>query len=113
MCQRAEMENIIRQLNKSVRTLFPGETADVILFGSYARNDETDGSDIDVIYLVDAPRSEIARKNWQLGEAAAAIMLEYGVVVSPIVENRDYFKKNSDVLPFFRNIIREGVRMSA
>lgn len=34
-----------------------------------------------------------------------------GSVVSPIVENRDYFNKN--VLPFYRNVDREGVRLGA
>jgi len=33
-------------------------------------------------------------------------------VVSPIVENRDYFHANAQLLPFFRNVQREGVAIS-
>ena len=55
----------------------------------------------------------IAERNWQLGEAAAAVLLEHGVVISPIVENREYFQEKVGVLPFFTNIQREGVRLSA
>lgn len=33
--------------------------------------------------------------------------------MSPIVENRDYFNENVDVLPFYRNIERKGVRLGA
>ena len=65
------------------------------------------------MYLVDAPRTAIAERNWQIGEAAALVLLEHGIVVSPIVENREYFRDKVDVLPFFTNIQREGVRMSA
>ena len=71
--------------------------------------DAEDGSDIDVMFLVDAPRQDIARQHWRFGEAAAEILLERGVLVSPVVEERAYYERNADVLPFFRNVRREGV----
>ena len=113
MCSRAKADQIIQQMSQSVRELFPGSSLEVILYGSYARQEETDESDIDVMYLVDAPRSVISERNWQLGEAAAAVLMEHGVMVSPVVENRDYFLEKSDTLPFFRNIQKERVRISA
>ena len=113
MCTSTELKIIIQQLVRSVRELFPQETPEVILFGSYARNDADDGSDIDVLLLMDASREEIAEKNWQVGEVAAELLLAHGIVVSPILENRDYYFTNMMLLPFFQNIQREGVRMSA
>ena len=110
---KAVAYQIITDMSKRIQDLFPGETIDIILFGSYARNEETDESDIDVIYLVDASKATISDRNWQIGEAAADLIMEYGVVISPIVENREYFQRNADVLPFFANIRREGVRISA
>lgn len=112
MCSQEEVSSIISQLSDDMRALFPNEHFDIILFGSYARNDAEDGSDIDVMYLVDTPRQSIAEKQWQIGEAAAELLLEHGIVVSPIVENRNYFRDNVDLLPFYRNIQREGVRVS-
>ena len=61
------------------------------------------------MFLVDAPRQDIARQHWRIGEAAAEILLERGVLVSPVVEERAYYERNADVLPFFRNVRREGV----
>ena len=113
MCSQDEARGIINQLSESISALFPQEQPDVILFGSYARNDAEDGSDIDVLYLIDAPRQTIAEKNWQIGAAAADLLMEHGIVVSPIVENRAYFHRNAETLPFFRNIQREGWRLSA
>ena len=86
---------------------------EAILFGSYARGDADPGSDIDVLILVDASRQDISAQNWQVGDMAAELLLNYGVVVSPIVENREYFNRNVNVLPFYRNVNREGVRISA
>ena len=75
MCSMDEAKRIVNQMSENIRSLFPQERPDVILFGSYARNMPEDGSDIDVMYLVDASRQEIADKNWQIGAAAANLLL--------------------------------------
>ena len=108
-----EVKKIIEELCGSLASLFPQDQIEAILFGSYARGDAEPGSDIDVLFLVDAARQDISARNWQIGDLAAELLLDYGIVVSPIVENRDYFNKNVDVLPFYRNVDREGVRLSA
>lgn len=107
-----ELAIIINKMNSVVTSLFRG-TPEVILYGSYARGDATEGSDVDLMLLVDSTREEIAAKSWQVGDAAAELLMEHGVVVSPIVENRSFYQANRAVLPFFRNIEQEGVRMLA
>ena len=113
MCSQSEVHAIIHELQNRLRALFPRDDFDVILFGSYARNEVRESSDIDVMFLVNAPRQAIVQRHWQIGEAAAEVLMEHGVVVSPIVENRDYFNAHAALLPFYRNIQREGVRISA
>ena len=108
-----EVRKIIAELCSIMASLFPQNQIEAILFGSYARGDAEPGSDIDVLILVDASRQDISAQNWQVGDMAAELLLNYGVVVSPIVENRDYFNRNMNVLPFYRNVDREGVRISA
>lgn len=113
MCTRQEVVKIITELCTGVAVLFPRNKIEAILFGSYARDDADFGSDIDVLFLVDASRQEILDCSWQVGNLAAELLLNYGVVVSPVVENRDYFHANLHLFPFYRNIEREGVRVSA
>ena len=113
MCTQIEVRTIVSQLREQLQYIFPQEQFDVILFGSYARNEANDDSDIDVLLLVDSSRQTIQEKLWQIGEAAAETLLSFGVVVSPIVENRAYYRDNADILPFFKNIQREGVGLSA
>jgi len=112
MCSQLEVRTIIAQLRKNLANIFPQEQLDVILFGSYARNDADDGSDIDVMFLVDSSRQNIQEKHWQIGDAAAEVLMDFGIVVSPVVENRAYYYANADMLPFFKNVQREGVRIS-
>ena len=113
MRTREEVLSIVRELCADLRRLFPGEIMDVILFGSYARETADEGSDIDVMILLDESRQRLAEKSWQVGEIAAELLLEHGVLVSPIVENREYFDQNVQTLPFFKCIQSEGVKISA
>lgn len=113
MLTNQEVGKIIETLCGSVASLFPQNKIEAILFGSYVRDDAEPGSDIDVLLLVDASRQDISAWNWQVGDVAAKLLLDYGIVVSPIVENRDYFNKNVDVSPFYRNVEREGVRLGS
>ncbi len=107
------VETIIHRLCDDLSSIFPGEKIDTILFGSYARGDAEFGSDIDVLVLVDSSRQTISQRNWRIGACASDLLFDYGVLVSPLVENREYFHSNVDVLPFYRNIQHEGVQISA
>lgn len=113
MTDRARIEKIVLNLQADIEKLFSEKGAESILFGSYARGDADSGSDIDVLILVQAAREAIAEKNWLVGEIAAEYLFDYNMVVSPIVENKDYFQRNLDVLPLFAVINREGVKISA
>ncbi len=108
-----EVNKIIEELCVSMASLFPQDQIEAILFGSYARGSAEPGSDIDVLILVDASRQDISARNWQVGDLAAEFLLDYGIVISPIVENRDYFNRNVNVLPFYRTVVQEGVRVGA
>ena len=83
MRSKDEVREIIARLNDRMAEIFPDEQMDVILFGSYARSDADDGSDIDVMFLVDAPRRSIMEKQWRIGEIAADVLMDSGAVVFP------------------------------
>ena len=113
MRTRQEVTTIVAELCSRIALLFPQDKIEAILFGSYARGDADSGSDIDVLFLVDASRQDISDRNWQIGDLAAELLLEHGIVVSPLVENREYFNRNLQVFPFYRSVAHEGVRIGA
>lgn len=113
MRTRQEVAAIVAELCSRIALLFPQDKIEAILFGSYARGDADPGSDIDVLILVDASRQDISDRNWQVGDLAAELLLDHGIAVSPLVENREYFNQNLQLFPFYRSIEREGVRISA
>jgi predicted nucleotidyltransferase len=112
MCSQQTLHEILERLCGELRELLGTPMQDVILFGSHARNEANDESDIDVMILSDMERDDISALQWKIGELAGDILLDYGVLVSPIVENRAFFQENQEIMPFFRNIHQEGVRIS-
>lgn len=93
MLTNQEVKKIVEELYGSIASLFSQNKIEAILFGSYARGGAEPGSDIDVLLLVNAPRQDISAHNWQVWDLATELLLDYGIVVSSIVENRDYFNK--------------------
>ena len=113
MCSQPQLERIIQELIQAVETICGARLCEAILFGSYARQDADDESDIDVMLLMDIPREELVQYRRALAEIAGALLCEHHIVVSPVMENADFFARNKALYPFFRNIDREGVRYAA
>lgn len=113
MCSQPQLEQIMQELIQAVEAMRGARLCETILFGSYARQDADEESDIDVMLLMDIPREELVQYRWALAEVAGAMLCEHSIVVSPVMENADFFARNKALYPFFMNINREGVRYAA
>jgi predicted nucleotidyltransferase len=80
---------------------------EVVVFGSYARGDVSDESDIDVLVIGDVKLDEVIDVSYPL-------LLKYGVYISPMVVTKKYYEflkfENTSLI---KNISREGVRVYA
>jgi uncharacterized protein len=97
-------EIILDLIKKSVRSTAPD--AELILYGSYARGDNREDSDIDILVLVDKEkitRDDRTKITYPLYE----IEFETGTVISPIVYSKQYWEKHR-ITPFYENVVREG-----
>lgn len=98
---------IVEELSRGIALLFPQNKIETILLGSHAGGDADPESDIDVLFLVNASRQDSSDKNWQIRDLAAELFLERSIAVSPLVESREYFARNLQVLPFCRRVERK------
>ena len=81
----------------------------ILLYGSYARGDANDESDIDIMILCDNPKEyvqEIEKKIWR---AVDKIGFDNDIMIQAVVQSKDFFQYWVDVLPFYRNVRDEGV----
>jgi len=78
----------------------------VILYGSYARGEQTEDSDVDVLVLTDPSLKPFeVRKN--LSGLLFDMLMDEGELVSVIVIPESYFDEHN--LPFMLNVRKEGV----
>lgn len=95
------------------KTIFGDDLVQVILYGSYARGDYDDQSDIDIVALVRCDRETISEKTAEMAKFASELDLSFGIMVSPSAIPYDEFLKYRDDLPYYANIAREGVGLIA
>ena len=83
----------------------------VILFGSYARGDFDSDSDIDFCILADVPRDEATKWRRDINNRIPKIDLEYDIIVSLHIINSTMFYNHIDILPYYKNVMQEGVEL--
>lgn len=110
MCNKSEAITILGEVIKAFREKCPGKLADAFLYGSYARGDYNEESDIDILLTADILPEEIMRYQKTLSGINSDLSLEHGVTVSALVKPAAQFNKYAAVLPYYQNVIREGIR---
>ena len=107
------ISDVMQEFAKSVRKILGNSLDSVIVYGSYARGDYSEFSDIDVMLLVSLGEEGIKKISDQISDLAFDFMMKYGVDISPVITNIDHFNYWADNLPYYRNVRDEGVRLSA
>lgn len=64
----------------------------VIVYGSYARGDYNENSDVDVMILVTLSDEQIKKTTDEVSDCAFDLLMMYGVEISPIVKNIELSK---------------------
>jgi len=108
-----ELDRILADAVKQVKAAFSEQLCSMILFGSYARGDYDEESDIDIALLFTCSRENVNQHIDSMAEISTELGLTYGVVVSFIAIPKDEYEKWLPALPFYQNIEREGVRLIA
>ncbi|HIT60314.1 MAG TPA: nucleotidyltransferase domain-containing protein [Candidatus Fimousia stercorigallinarum] len=98
---------------KNARKILGNSLDSVIVYGSYARGDYSEFSDIDVMLLVSLGDEDIKKISDQISDLAFDFMMKYSMDISPVITNTDHFNYWVDNLPYYRNVRDEGVELSA
>lgn len=105
--------DIMQQFASSLRKLLGNTLDSVIVYGSYARGDYSELSDVDVMILVTLSEEKIKKISDEISDMAFEYLMRFGVDISPVITNIDHFNYWVDNLPYYRNVRDEGVRLSA
>lgn len=90
------IEKITGMIKTPIRQLMGDNVKDIILFGSCARGDYDNDSDIDIAIITKTGRQENASYRMGLAEIAADVAMEYFAVVNFLcIPDKEYMERKN------------------
>ena len=111
MCTETQLNRITKAMVDCYRVVYGSDVVEIVLYGSYARGDYAQDSDIDIAALVHGSRIDLQEKLKRVWEVSAELGLENDIIISPTVIPYDEFVKYKQSLPYYRNIAEEGKKI--
>lgn len=96
----------IKAMSRELDVNYKGNIIRIVIYGSYAKNKQTPESDIDIALFI---KKKIDRK--KLINISTKYELEIGKVLSVLDIEEEKYNKYKDVLPFYKNIEKEGIEI--
>lgn len=111
MCTQTQLKKITSEVSQGVKKALGERLHNIILYGSYARGDYNDGSDIDIMVLADGSDNEKPVFLRAIDKISSSISLKNDITVSISLKDKHFFDTHTSVLPFYRNVETEGVEV--
>ncbi|MCH7660104.1 MAG: nucleotidyltransferase domain-containing protein [Euryarchaeota archaeon] len=95
-------EQAFEEFAKAVHDALGERVHEIILYGSVARGDATERSDVDVLVVLDSKdeTDELFQLSFDIG-------VKHGVAIIPHLQTKDHFESRQD-WPFLKNVLSEG-----
>jgi predicted nucleotidyltransferase len=101
-----DIKPILEEVKKSLQKIYGEKLKGIILYGSYARGDATEDSDIDIIVLLGEIRDFDAELD-TLFEVIGQVDFKYDTLISVLpLEEKQYLTRR---MPVILNAKREGI----
>jgi len=105
--------DILHRVYDACNSTFDSKIHDAYLYGSFARGDNHEGSDIDILLTVDVPAEELRPYREAAAKVCSELGLQHDIMISAAIEPLSQFRRYADVLPYYRNVVTEGIRYAA
>lgn len=112
MCTRNQLFDITVQIAMEAKNVFDNKLDSVLLYGSYARGEETSESDIDIMVLANVPREELSRYKKSFIALTSELGLIHDIVITVTLKDTETFNRYIDAVPFYGNVKREGIKIA-
>ena len=107
--QRRTLEEILRDLDGGLRDLYGKRYRGLVLYGSQVRGEANEGSDVDLLLLLEGP-VEVGREIRRSSKVVASLSLEAGHLLSLIPVSIEEYRASLD--PYLINARTEGAIVS-
>ena len=104
-----EKQEILQSFVAEMKKIFGKSLKKVILYGTYARGDNRENSDMDIMILTTLTDDEIRAIENQVYDTAYDYELSDQVQISVNIKNEEHFNYWLGALPYYDNIRNEGI----
>ena len=103
------LDKVKSEAVKGIRSVLRDDCKQIILYGSCARGDYSEDSDVDIAILTKSDREEVKKYSAGIDEVAAKIGVDTLAVVNFVCLPAKEFEQKKDWYLFFKNIAKDGV----
>lgn len=100
------LNKLLPEIEKSIRESFGEKVNKIILFGSYARGDYNEESDVDILVVVDDENLSYYRK--KRVKTITDFLKDHNILLSIRIVQENNFITYKNHSPFILNIVNEG-----
>lgn len=109
MCNRNEAIQILGEICERCAAIIP--VSEAYLYGSYARGDYREASDVDIMVISPLSRDALHDHRWDFAHISSEVSMDHDVTVSLTVRAQDQFKPQT--VPYHGNVVKDGIRYAA
>lgn len=109
MCMSPIIQQIAAEYKNNLIKIYGDRLAEIVLFGSYARGDFHDESDIDFAVVFSDPNIRPSAEIPKISAIGAQLSLKYGLMLSSLPVSLD--KKQTSMQGVYQEIRKEGIRI--
>ena len=109
-----DLNALLKDIYINIKKIYGDNFVKMILYGSRARGDYHEYSDIDILVLVKCSREVIWDYESKVTRAITDISFEHSVFISisVLTYSIDYFDYWKDAMPYFKNVVKDGIEIN-
>lgn len=101
------VQQIANEYKAALKDLYGSDLIELVLFGSYARGDQHEESDIDFAIVLRSPNTRPAAEIVKTSPLASRLSLKYGIMISSLAVS--IYKKQTSMQGIYQEIRKEGI----
>ena len=106
------LDEICQKVVDCYKKIYGDKIRGIYLYGSYARGDFDEDSNINFAAIVEGDRQNLQEKRNKVLDETVRMDLDYDVITFPQVISAADFEKYGEEIPDYRKIMKEGKRIA-